>query len=423
MMPASNMGVGMNMGFPDVCTTPMAPAPVPIPYPNMGMNAMAIPSAPNIFVSMMPGHNQLDKPLMTNGDNAGVAHPMCMMPGGCTMGNPFVIMNGLPSEHTLTPSYGNNFNNPIGAKLVPSIVNVLICAVPGIIDATAADPFAAELAGAEWGALAAELAGASAAIGHAGDVTALGIGVALVTDAAGEMAHRIAHVRPRLLGAKLGLRVGDELLDVRTECETIDAWDAEGRNIGQRRTMIVAGVRRDGCADVRTLAMRVDDFVPGPNVAVVRPSRGVVEIAIDVFSAEVAGETREAIAGAVADGAGRVVLDVRHSPGGLLDAAVECAGLFLPADSLVATTDAGREWRTTGEPMFAGELEIRVSEQTASAAELLAGCLRAHNRATVVGGTTFGKGSLQILAAAAGTDAVHRHTIARLILPDGTPLV
>ncbi|MCK5941064.1 MAG: DUF4150 domain-containing protein, partial [Planctomycetes bacterium] len=42
-MPAANQGVGMNMGFPDVCTTPAAPSPIPIPYPNIGMNAMAMP--------------------------------------------------------------------------------------------------------------------------------------------------------------------------------------------------------------------------------------------------------------------------------------------------------------------------------------------------------------------------------------------
>ena len=45
MLPASNSGVGMNMGFPDVCVTPVGPVPVPIPYPNMAMNAMAVPFA------------------------------------------------------------------------------------------------------------------------------------------------------------------------------------------------------------------------------------------------------------------------------------------------------------------------------------------------------------------------------------------
>ena len=126
MMPAANQGLGMNLGFPDVCTTPMAPAPVPIPYPNIGMNAMAMPFVPNVLVSMAPAHNMGAKPTLTNGDNAGVAHPLFMQPGGTLMGNPKVLMGGMPANHLLTPSYGNNFNNPVGAKTVPSITNVLL---------------------------------------------------------------------------------------------------------------------------------------------------------------------------------------------------------------------------------------------------------------------------------------------------------
>jgi len=126
MMPAANQGVGMNTGFPDVCTTPMAPAPVPIPYPNIGMNAMSMPFIPNILVSMAPAQNMGAKPMMTNGDNAGVAHPLFMQPGGTTMGNPRILMGGMPSSHLLVPTYGNNFNNPVGSKLVPSVTNVLL---------------------------------------------------------------------------------------------------------------------------------------------------------------------------------------------------------------------------------------------------------------------------------------------------------
>ena len=126
MMPAANQGVGMNMGFPDVCTTPAAPAPVPIPYPNIGMNAMSVPFVPNVLVSMAPGHNMAAKPTLTNGDNAGVAHPLFMQPGGTTMGNPTILMGGMPAAHLCVPTYGNNFNNPVGAKIVPSVTNVLM---------------------------------------------------------------------------------------------------------------------------------------------------------------------------------------------------------------------------------------------------------------------------------------------------------
>lgn len=126
MMPAANQGVGMNMGFPDVCLTPAAPAPLPIPYPNIGMNAMAMPFVPNVMMSMAPAQNMGAKPLMTNGDNAGVAHPLCMQPGGTIIGNPRILVGGMPASHLCVPTYGNNFNNPVGSKLVPSVTNVML---------------------------------------------------------------------------------------------------------------------------------------------------------------------------------------------------------------------------------------------------------------------------------------------------------
>lgn len=140
MMPAANQGVGMNTGFPDVCTTPAAPSPIPVPYPNIGMNAMAVPFIPNIMVSMAPAQNMGAKPALTNGDNAGVAHPLFMQPGGTTMGNPRIMMGGMPAAHLAVPTYGNNFNNPVGSKLVPSVTNVLLGyrAVP--VAATCNDP-------------------------------------------------------------------------------------------------------------------------------------------------------------------------------------------------------------------------------------------------------------------------------------------
>ncbi|MCA8920862.1 MAG: DUF4150 domain-containing protein, partial [Planctomycetes bacterium] len=62
------------MGFPDVCLTPGVP-PVPVPYPNLGSNAMAVPTAPNVLISGMPGQNMGSMPTLTNGDNAGCIHP------------------------------------------------------------------------------------------------------------------------------------------------------------------------------------------------------------------------------------------------------------------------------------------------------------------------------------------------------------
>lgn len=133
MLPASNRGAGMNLGFPDVCNTIVGPATVPIPYPNIAMNAQAAPFSPIVKLSMMPALNVGSMIPMTSGDEAGTAHPTVKGPGRYTMGNPIVFVDGLPGINLGCPTTGNNMNNPLGAVLVPSATNVLYCDAGGAV--------------------------------------------------------------------------------------------------------------------------------------------------------------------------------------------------------------------------------------------------------------------------------------------------
>ncbi len=96
-----------------------------------------------------------------------------------------------------------------------------------------------------------------------------------------------------------------------------------------------------------------------------------------------------------------LVLDLRENPGGILDQAVRVAGLFLPGDTLIATTrgrvpDDNREFRSAGSGPFRDvPLAVLVNENSASAAEFVAAALRDAGRARLVGAHTFGKASVQ----------------------------
>ena len=63
----------MCFAFPDVCLTPTPAGPVPIPYPNMGLEPTDVVFVPNVLMTCAPAHNLATMPVMTNGDNAGVA--------------------------------------------------------------------------------------------------------------------------------------------------------------------------------------------------------------------------------------------------------------------------------------------------------------------------------------------------------------
>ena len=131
MLPASNKGAGMNMGFPDVCLTPAVPSPIPVPYPNMAMHAMAAPFCPTILLTMMPALNMGSMIPMTMGDEPGVANPLFKQMGMFTMGNPKVFLQGMPGITVTSPTTGNNMNNPVGLVTVPSVTTVLFTCAAG----------------------------------------------------------------------------------------------------------------------------------------------------------------------------------------------------------------------------------------------------------------------------------------------------
>ncbi|MBW2525971.1 MAG: DUF4150 domain-containing protein [Deltaproteobacteria bacterium] len=129
MLPASNRGPGQALNFPDVCKTPAPPAPfVPVPYPDLGMNMQAAPFSPFVSVGFVPATNMGSLKVMTTGDEAGsmggLVTGMIKGPGKLTVGNPIVFVTGLPAENLGLPTSGNAMNAPVGAQIVPSVINV-----------------------------------------------------------------------------------------------------------------------------------------------------------------------------------------------------------------------------------------------------------------------------------------------------------
>jgi carboxyl-terminal processing protease len=116
-----------------------------------------------------------------------------------------------------------------------------------------------------------------------------------------------------------------------------------------------------------------------------------------------------------------LILDLRGNPGGLLDQAVKIADLFVKSGTLVATVGAseGREEkqaRPSAEPPY--PIVLLVNGQSASASEIVAGALKNLDRAVVVGTTTFGKGSVQLVFSDITAEkAALKLTIAQYLTP------
>jgi len=100
-----------------------------------------------------------------------------------------------------------------------------------------------------------------------------------------------------------------------------------------------------------------------------------------------------------------LILDLRHNPGGLLTAAVQISNLFVPEGTIVTgeDKDGNRAWaqdarRHYAEFAAAGvPTVVLINRGSASASEIVAGCLQAHDAAVIVGERSFGKGSVQTI--------------------------
>lgn len=108
---------------------------------------------------------------------------------------------------------------------------------------------------------------------------------------------------------------------------------------------------------------------------------------------------RAAVSDLAAQGATSFVLDIRDNPGGYLTQAVDIAGMFVPSGVLVEieTVDGTTTKTATGTTLTDAPLVVLTNGYTSAAAEVLAAALQDNMRAQVVGQTTMGKGSVQVI--------------------------
>lgn len=150
-------------------------------------------------------------------------------------------------------------------------------------------------------------------------------------------------------------------------------------------------------------------------------------IRISTFNTNTGRELAEAIQTlrAADPGLRGIVLDLRNNGGGLLDAAIAVSDAFLERGEIVSqrgrrANDIRRYNATAGDLTGGLPVAVLINYGSASASEIVAGALRDHERATLVGLTSFGKGSVQsVLPLRAGQDGALSLTTARYFTPSG----
>ncbi len=118
------------------------------------------------------------------------------------------------------------------------------------------------------------------------------------------------------------------------------------------------------------------------------------------------------------------VLDLRNNPGGLLDQAIQVSDDFLAGGEIVSTrgrhADDTQRYNAKGGDITGGKpVVVLINAGSASASEIVSGALQDHKRATIVGMTSFGKGSVQTIIPLGDAGGALRLTTARYFTPSG----
>jgi len=152
---------------------------------------------------------------------------------------------------------------------------------------------------------------------------------------------------------------------------------------------------------------------------------GVGYIQLTDWTEDADQRIREALSELEGEGARSLVIDLRSNTGGYMDPAINAADLFLRQGVIVTSRGrvpgTDREYQADAEASWDLPLVVLVNRGTASSSEIFAAALRDNQRCTLVGETTFGKGSIQkIFRQEDGTGI--RLTIARYYTPQGVNL-
>ena len=243
-----------------------------------------------------------------------------------------------------------------------------------------------------------------------------GIGVVMGID--NEQKIHIVGIMENSPGQKAGLQEGDEILAVDGVPVTQMAFDEVAAHVrGQAGTDVVLTIMRDNTNQDITITR---DNIKLKTVGHKMLDNNIGYIQIVSFSEDTANEFNEAYNDLKNQGMKALVLDLRNNPGGLLTTCVEIAKKLVPKGEIVSIVDKQGNKETYSSSLEAPEypLVVLINKNSASASEILSGAIQDTKAGTIIGNTSYGKGSVQTILPMFEDDAV-KLTIAKYYTPSG----
>lgn len=227
---------------------------------------------------------------------------------------------------------------------------------------------------------------------------------------------------------KAGLKSGDKIIEIDNQSTLNLSTDEAVKLIrGPKGTSVKLTILRPGEKSTREISV-LRDNIDIPIIETEKRDDGVFVINFYSFSENSVKLFRQALLDFVEARTDKLVIDLRGNPGGYLESAVRIASWFIDEGDIILKEDTmngdkQKDYRSYGPRVFDKGLKmvVLVDKGSASASEILAGALKSHKIATIVGEKTYGKGSVQELIKLTDNTSL-KITVANWLTPDGVSI-
>jgi carboxyl-terminal processing protease len=238
---------------------------------------------------------------------------------------------------------------------------------------------------------------------------------------------------PESPAEKAGILAGDYIVGIIDKDKKIERG-TQGMSLpeavqlirGKSNTKVTLVLLRDGKDEpFEVEVVRQTIEVPSVETEFIGEKQDIAHVKVQKFGADTVSEWNQSVISMLQKNkADKIIIDVRNNPGGYMQAAIDIASDFINNGDVVVIEDSGRGTRNEYKSEKLGRLRtakvvVLTNEGSASASEILAGALRDHDRATLVGEKSFGKGTIQEPLQLEEGAGLHV-TIAKWLTPKGT---
>lgn len=224
---------------------------------------------------------------------------------------------------------------------------------------------------------------------------------------------------------KAGIKVGDEIVAIDGISLKDKTYDQTSQLLkGQAKTNVILSIKRYGNEnpiDITITREKIQTYNV-PYYGMVTENIGMIKLTD--FTRDASKEVNDALLALKAQGAEKIIFDVRGNPGGLLDEAVKISNIFVEkGKEIVSTKGKVKDWNKTYNGLSEATdtqipLVVLTSSTSASAAEIVSGVIQDYDRGVLIGENTYGKGLVQATRSLSYNSKL-KVTIAKYYIPSG----